>query len=315
MDLTIRPMTQAEHNYCYSWNSHLMAVAGCIGHLRGDMGRKGNSFYTTWFDHQENLKTQPFKDELDTVVNALRSDPAYGGALASRGKLAAYCYAHPDSRIGKDGREYGFRLDTENYSYMLRLCSDWGNYNFYIYCYVRESLDCHLAEAERGIRFVTPGYRDLFRLADGDKIRIIKPDGKYTDRPLHQRDPHDLRLGRPPVPRPRLRGTDGECREHRHPPALQLAGEVFRRPGNHQRGHHHPPWRQGVHTHGAAAGGRRGPRWGRQAQRDNWCDPCPGRRHARRFHVWLGVPRRGPRQLRCPGPASQEPVMTRGGAS
>lgn len=52
MNLDIRPMTQAERNYCYSWSSHLMAVAGCIGHLRGDMGREGDSFYTTWFDHQ-----------------------------------------------------------------------------------------------------------------------------------------------------------------------------------------------------------------------------------------------------------------------
>ena len=160
MDFTIRPMTQAEHNYCYSWNSHLMATIGCIGHLCGDMGREGNGFYTTWFDHQEDLKTQAFKDELDTVVNALRSDPAYGGALASRGKLAAYCYAHPDGRITPDRNAYGFRLNTENYVYMLRLCSDWGDYNFYIYCYVRESLDCHMAEAGRGIRFVDSHYRE-----------------------------------------------------------------------------------------------------------------------------------------------------------
>lgn len=181
MNLSIRPMTQAERNYCYSWSSHLMAAAGCIGHLRGDMGSDGEGFYTTWFDHQKDLKIQGFKDELDTVVNALRSDPAYGGALASRSKLAVYCHAHPDGRITPDGNAYGFRLDTENYAYMLRLCSDWGDYNFYIYCYVRESLDCHMAEAKRGIRFVTSGYRDLFRLADGDQIRIVSPDGKYKD--------------------------------------------------------------------------------------------------------------------------------------
>ena len=182
MDITIRPMTRAEHNYCYSWSSHLMAAAGCIGHLRGDMGREGNSFYTTWFDHQEDLKVQAFKDELDTVVNALRFDPACGGALASRGKLAAYCYARPESGMGTITREYGFRVDTEDYAYMLRLNPNRGEYNFYIYCYVRERLDSHMAEAQRGIRFVTPGYRDLFRLADGDKIRIVKPDGKWDDR-------------------------------------------------------------------------------------------------------------------------------------
>lgn len=51
MDITIRPMTRAEHNYSYSWGSHLMAASGCIGHLRGDMGSTGDGFYTTWFDH------------------------------------------------------------------------------------------------------------------------------------------------------------------------------------------------------------------------------------------------------------------------
>lgn len=124
MNLDIRPMTQAERNYCYSWNSRLMAAAGCIGHLRGDMGREGNGFYTTWFDHQEDLKTQDFKTELDNLVNALRFDPAYGSVLSRRSTLAAYCHAHPDGRITPDGNAYGFRLDTENYAYMLRLCSD-----------------------------------------------------------------------------------------------------------------------------------------------------------------------------------------------
>lgn len=181
MTIGIRPMTQAERNYCYSWSSHLMAAAGCIGHLRGDMGSDGEGFYTTWFDHQKDLKIQAFKDELDTVVNTLQS-VSYDGVLACRSTLAAYCRAHPDSRIGRDGREYGFRVDTESYSYMLRLNPNRGEYNFYIYCYVRELLDSHMAEAERGIRFVTPGYRDLFRLADGDKIRIISPDGKHRDR-------------------------------------------------------------------------------------------------------------------------------------
>ena len=56
MDITIRPMARAERNYCFSWGTHLMAAAGCIGHLCGDMGSEGKSFYTTWFDHQEDLK-------------------------------------------------------------------------------------------------------------------------------------------------------------------------------------------------------------------------------------------------------------------
>lgn len=182
MDFTIRPMTQAERLYFYSESEQLMCQTGCIGHLRGDMGRNGNEFHTSWFDHQPDLKTQDFKDELDTVVNALRFDPAYGGALASRGKLEAYCSAHPDSKITQDGHEYGFRLDTDKYAYMLRLNSNQGEYNFYVYCYVRERLDDHMTNAARGIRFVPTEYQESFRLADGDEIRITFPDGKHEDR-------------------------------------------------------------------------------------------------------------------------------------
>ena len=181
MNLTIRPMIRAERNYSYSWGSQLMAASGCVGHLRGDMGREGHGFYTTWFDHQEDLKTQDFKTELDIVVNALRFDPSYGSVLSSRGKLSAYCYAHPESDMGTSSQEHGFRADTDQYAYMLRLNSNRGEYNFYIYCYVREQLDGHMADAKRGIRFVTSGYRDLFQLADGDSIRITSPDGKHED--------------------------------------------------------------------------------------------------------------------------------------
>ena len=181
MNITIRPMTKAEHKYSYTESSQLMAQTGCIGHLRGDMGSTGLGFYTSWDDHQPDLKTADFKAELDDVINALRFDTAYGGILASRDKLAAYCWSRPDSRMGEDGHEYGFRADTDKYTYMLRLNPGRGEYNLYAYCYVRERLDGHIARATQGIRFVDSGDRDLFRLADGDCIRIMAPDGQREE--------------------------------------------------------------------------------------------------------------------------------------
>lgn len=195
MNFTIRPMTRAERLYCYSESAQLMAQTGCIGHLRGDMGRDGNEFYTTWDDHSPGLKIQAFKDEFDAIVNALRYDPAYGGVLSSRGKLGAYCYNQPDSLISPGGHEYGFRADTDGYTYMLRLNPNRGEYNLYIYCYVREYLERHLARAGQGIRFITSGYHDLFRLADGDSIRVIMPDGKHEDRVCRFIDETHLECG------------------------------------------------------------------------------------------------------------------------
>ena len=195
MELHIRPMTQAEHKYSYTESSQLMARTGCIGQLRGDMGRDGLGFYTGWNDYQPELKTDSFRAELDNVINALRFNAAYGGVLADRAKLSTYCHAHPDSRMDEDGRNFGFRVDTDGYTYMLRLNPNRGEYNLYVYCYVREQLDSHMTEAEQGIRFVTSEYRDLFRLADGDSIRVTTPDGKRENRTCRYIDETHMECG------------------------------------------------------------------------------------------------------------------------
>ncbi len=181
MNITIRPMTKAEHKYAYTQSQQLNGQTGCIGHLRGDMGG-GEEFYTSWDDHQPDLKTDEFKAEFDKFVNALRFDKAYGGILTSRAELSKYCYAHPDSKMDTSTDSYGFRADTDKHTYMLRLNPNRGEYNLYIYCYVREWLDRHMKNAEQGIRFITPEYQNLFRLTDGDNIRITASDGHTTDR-------------------------------------------------------------------------------------------------------------------------------------
>ena len=104
----------------------------CIGHLRGDFG-SGTNFYTTWWDHHEELKDQEFKDELDDVVNTLREN----GPLKDLPSMQRFCREHPQTQMSpRSGSEYhGLRVDTAQHRYYLRLCPMRGNYNFYIYCY------------------------------------------------------------------------------------------------------------------------------------------------------------------------------------
>lgn len=110
----------------------------CIGHLRGDFGC-GTEFWTTWWDHQEALKDQAFKDELDEVVNALRKD----GPLKDLGSMERFCRDHPKARMSpKAGAYYyGFRVDTAKHRYYLRFLPRQKNYNFYIYCYKTDKLE------------------------------------------------------------------------------------------------------------------------------------------------------------------------------
>lgn len=181
MEMIIRPMTVPERMYCYTQSQQIMAQTGCIGHLRGDMGSTGEQFYSSWDDHQGQLKTQEFKDEFDAVINALRFDEAHDGVLANRRALANYCWHHPDSRLVPGEDAFGFRLDTENYSYMIRLNPNRGMYNIYCYCYQREWLDNHLQNAAKGIRFIDSHYNEKFRVPDGEKVRIITAGGEHRD--------------------------------------------------------------------------------------------------------------------------------------
>ena len=195
MDMTIRPLRSDEQKYAYAQSQQIKMQTGMIGYLRGDFDSTGTGFYTTWFDEVKSRKTDEFKAELDEVINALRFDEQYGGALKDRSALAAYCRRTPESSFGGDGREFGFRADTEQYSYMLRLNPNRGEYNLYCYCYQRKWLDRHLQQAERGIRFINPNYKELFRIPDGDKVRITYADGEKVDRTCRYIDDYHVEIG------------------------------------------------------------------------------------------------------------------------
>lgn len=119
MRINIRAMTPDERGFSYT-QPDLFEATGCIGHLRVDMGNTGTQFFSSWDDHQADLKTAAFKTEFDQFINAMRNDPEHGEILRSRATLASYCLRHPDSGF-ENSREYGFRADTDKYSYLLRL--------------------------------------------------------------------------------------------------------------------------------------------------------------------------------------------------
>lgn len=78
---------------------------------------------------------------------------------------------------------------------MIRCNPARGDYNFCCYCYVREWLDRHMEKASRGIRFITPDYKEKFKIPDGDKIRITLSDGEQLDRTCRYIDDYHLEVG------------------------------------------------------------------------------------------------------------------------
>ena len=191
--MELRELTQPEQKYTYRQSHQLDAQTGCIGYLRGDFGTTGKEFYSSWFDSMAYLKTPEFQAELDRVINALREDSQYGGMLADRHSLSSACHQSTTPKFGRD--ESGFRVNTKDHAYLLRLNSSPGDYNFYIYCYQGDYLDRHIRNAEYGIRFITPNYREKFRIADGDSIRMTFPSGETQDRVFRYIDETHLEVG------------------------------------------------------------------------------------------------------------------------
>ena len=188
-----RVLTEAERKYTFSQSQQLSMQTGLIGYLRADFGSNGNEFWTTWNDFRKDLKTDDFKKEFDLVINSYRFGD--GEFLSGRSTMSKFCYEHPESSYEDDRNHYGVRVDTERYSYLMRLNPNRGEYNLYCYCYQKEWLNNHLKNAERGIRFIDPHYQEQFRIADGEKISIKLGDGKTMERTCRYIDDYHLEVG------------------------------------------------------------------------------------------------------------------------
>ena len=191
--MDIRPLTPAEQKYTYAQSMQLEGQTGTIGHLRGDFATTGYGFYTTWFDTRPQWKSDEFKADLDTVINALREDK---GLLHNRYDMSAFARHFPESAIkGNYCTEYGFRVDTEKHAFLLRCNPTKGDYNFYCYCYVKEWLDKHIQKAEQGIRFIDPQYKELFRIPDGGKVIVTTSWGEKREYPCRFIDEYHTEVG------------------------------------------------------------------------------------------------------------------------
>ena len=194
MNVELKKWQGNENLYFYPQSSQIAGQTGLIGKLRADFDTDGNGFFSSWDDIRGYLKTDEFKTEFDAVMNYLRFD-APGTPIASRNALAAFLKGNDNALLPNDGSWHGFRADTEKFSYLFRLKAEKGDYNIYCYCYRRDWLDGHMANANRGIRFITPDYDNLFALPDGGKIRIIYQDGEMCERTCRYIDEYHVEIG------------------------------------------------------------------------------------------------------------------------
>ena len=212
MNMMIYPMTEAEQMYCYTQSSQIRSQTGNVGYLRADMDTNGKGFFSSWNGFRNDLNTPEFKQNFDNVINTLRFDEDSPCFLKDRDTLMKYCYSHPEAQMA-DGNSFGIRVNTADYTYMMRLNPNRGEYNLYCYCYLREYLEPHMKEAERGIQFVDSHYNTRFVLPDGGKIRITYRDGEHEEKVCRYIDSTHLEVGSGPLNQFHIRELAGHIED------------------------------------------------------------------------------------------------------
>lgn len=176
-DLNIRPMTPQEKIYAGLQSSQISGQTGFIGVLVGSFNQQDKDLSIKWNILQEPPIKEAFWSEAQSVLKELRNT-----IFKDRNAMQEYCASHTSFFKSQTADVYGLRVDSARYSYLI-LCSPQSKDRcLYLYAYSTEALEHHMKKAERGISFITPDYKEKFRVADGEKIRIIGVDGNFRDR-------------------------------------------------------------------------------------------------------------------------------------
>ena len=117
-----------------------------------------------------------------------------GRFLHNRRNMENFCYEIGNAFEYENGREYGVRVDSGHFAFMMRLNPHKGEYNLYCHCYKKDWLDSHLERSKKGIRFIDSKYNDLFTIPDGGLIQIVCPDDKPKQYVCRYIDPYHVEI-------------------------------------------------------------------------------------------------------------------------
>lgn len=191
--MEIRPLTKAEQKYTYRQSMQISGQTGSVGVLQGRYGT-GKEFDSVFHDMNRRLQTDEFEAGLSEVLHDLCSSES--GFLQNLDTMREYMAQHPQNAVqGRNGTEYGFRADTETHAFLMRCDPTGDDYNVEIHCYVKERLDSHIREAEKGIRFIDSRYNELFRIADGERIKVRDAWGHTSESTCRYIDEYHTEIG------------------------------------------------------------------------------------------------------------------------
>ena len=177
-------MKENEMRYCFMQNQQINMITGRIGHLHSEFSSDGENINSNWCNEVESRNTPEFQDTLNSVIDLLQNDPQYRGVIRNVEDMKLLCSTRPNSRfpLNLHSNGYGFKINTDKYTFLLCCNINPEHYSFSITAYQREIFERHIKNAEKGIRFINSNYKTLFTISDGDTIQITLDNGESHTR-------------------------------------------------------------------------------------------------------------------------------------
>lgn len=124
-------ITEEEKPLVYSKYYLVDEPSNRIGYLRGYLDNSG-CMPTTWFDDKADMKTPWFHEEFNALVQWVRQC-----WMKDRKALVRFCYSYTGDSLplNDDFGSVACKVETDRFSYYIRLNPSVGDYNIYIYCY------------------------------------------------------------------------------------------------------------------------------------------------------------------------------------
>ena len=145
-EYTLKPLSRAEQLYAYKQSQQIAGQTGCFGYYHGDFGESGVDYNAVWFGNSNVEMTDDFRNDLAEVMEEFGNESKAVHPFADRKAMSAFCLQNRNAAMkGNFSEEYGFRLDTERYSYFIRMePHQKGDYDFYVFAYETRWLDRHM---------------------------------------------------------------------------------------------------------------------------------------------------------------------------
>lgn len=153
----------------YIYRASHSAECGYIGHLRGDFGKSGTEYWTTWHNGTDDLNTNEFQTEFNELERYLREQSPVS-VLKDRATMRHICKHHRGLKLtDRFADMYLYKVVTKKYTYFIRCFYGTGDYNFYIFAYNNEKL------RKYNDSLLVEQYSDVL-----DKDKFFRTDSGFT---------------------------------------------------------------------------------------------------------------------------------------